>query len=151
MTAFNNISAYFKVNSGGATFGDTSTGAYTKVSSAGLEHVDSTGSTPYFYISYVSVGVATVPQGSIETYLTIDFPTDLITKLNGKVPNAIASLRLVNPAGVSAMNGVEVSQITSTNLTIHVTCSSYQSSPYIAHAGGTISFTYLIIGKRWLK
>jgi hypothetical protein len=151
MTAFNGISSYFQVSADGAKFGNIASGAYTKMSQNGLEHVDSTGAVPYFYISYTGESYVDVAAGTYNKTVTIAFPADLITKLNGKVPKAIASLEKAYPNGDTFAGGVRVSAITSTNITIDSTCFSNQlysggNLVYSAYKGGSVFFSYLIIG-----
>ncbi|OSA92552.1 UNVERIFIED_ORG: hypothetical protein B2H93_14425 [Clostridium botulinum] len=88
MTAFNGISKYFEVSSDGAKFGDINNGAYTKMSANGLEHVDSFGATPYFYITDIQafyIEQSSGDTGHVEVF--VPFFNDMKRKLNGKIPS----------------------------------------------------------------
>ncbi|OCA99379.1 beta strand repeat-containing protein [Clostridium beijerinckii] len=121
MTAFNNISSYFKVNKDGATFGDTNTGDYTVLGANGMKHHVGGTDYDYMYITYVmdaSVNIIsetyTVGDGSnynyaspydnIESHMHSYFvPYDSTFKkmLGGRIPKHIMvrnSVQLSSPA-----------------------------------------------------
>lgn len=121
MTAFNNISSYFKVNKDGATFGDTSTGDYTVLGANGMKHHVGGTDYDYMYITYVmdaSINIIsetyTVGDGSnynyaspydnIESHMHSYFvPYDSTFKkmLGGRIPKHIMvrnSVQLSSPA-----------------------------------------------------
>ena len=85
--SINTNSKYFQITTDGATFGDMSTGEYTKLGQHGFEHVDGTGSRPYFYITTMQnyqVYQSSDTNGKVTKYCKF---TDSIKKmLNGKVP-----------------------------------------------------------------
>ncbi|NRT88097.1 beta strand repeat-containing protein [Clostridium beijerinckii] len=151
MTAFNNISKYFQVSADGAKFGDLLTGAYTKMSQNGLEHIDNYGATPYFYLSYTGQGSASVAVGGYKTTLTINLPSDFVNRLNGKIPKGIASVSNAYPNGDTFAGGVSITSITATTMTLDIVCFSDQlydvtkGLVYNQHRGGMVYFTYILI------
>lgn len=151
MTAFNNISKYFQVSADGAKFGDLLTGAYTKMSQNGLEHIDNYGATPYFYLSYTGQGSASVAVGGYKTTLTINLPSDFVNRLNGKIPKGIASVSNAYPNGDTFAGGVSITSITATTITLDIVCFSDQlydvtkGLVYNQHRGGMVYFTYILI------
>lgn len=162
MTAFNGISEYFKVSPEGAEFGNISSGAYTKISTSGLEYVSSEGAVPYHYVSY-SASASVDMAGVTSKTVTINFPSNIVAMLNGKVPKAT-----VNITSAFTMDhlynwcSVSVDTITSTSITVRiyfssgtiVASTSYNSFFYTTNIstqkGGmkynNIAFNYLIIG-----
>lgn len=162
MTAFNNISNYFQVSPDGAKFGDFSSGAYTKMSQKGLEHVDSTGATPYHYITYLG-HVMVDMSGTTEKEVTVNFPSDIITKLNGSVPKGISSVNFYYDGDDDIVNvvGCDVTNITSTSITLKAylntgkltawtSLNSYSATTTVSIVTGThngsIRISYIIIG-----
>ncbi len=151
MTSFNNISKYFQVSADGAKFGDLLTGAYTKMSQNGLEHIDNYGATPYFYLSYTGQGSASVAVGGYKTTLTINLPSDFVNRLNGKIPKGIASVSNAYPNGDTFAGGVSITSITATTMTLDIVCFSDQlydvtkGLVYNQHRGGMVYFTYILI------
>lgn len=121
MTAFNNISSYFKVNKDGATFGDTSTGDYTTIGANGLKHHIGGTDIDFLYLVYVmdaSINIIsetytvgdgsnynyTSPYDDIESHMHSYFvPYDSTFKklLGGRIPKHIMvrnSVQLSTPA-----------------------------------------------------
>ncbi|NOW84271.1 putative nucleic acid-binding Zn-ribbon protein [Clostridium beijerinckii] len=146
MTAFNNISRYFQVSADGATFGDFLTGAYTKMSQNGLEHVDSTGATPYHYITYL--GHAVVDMGGATTKeVTVSFPSDIITKLNGTVPKGISSVEFYYRGSddVVDLAGCSITNITSTSITLKAYLGTGKITAYTSVSGSTSATTNVYI------
>jgi len=165
MTAFNNISSYFQVSADGAKFGNLSSGAYTKMSASGLEHIDSTGSVPYHYISYL--GQTSVSMGGTTSKsITINFPNDIVTKLNGTIPKGIASVSFydIGTDQTTSCVGCSVTNITATTITLTAYLVSPKFTTYTSSSGGvyptytttiynttgscqgSVSISYLIIG-----
>ncbi|MFT8347679.1 hypothetical protein [Clostridium saccharoperbutylacetonicum] len=158
MTAFNKISTYFQVNASGATFGDTASGDYTTVGSYGLKHHVGSTNYDYFYCSYVGSGGATVPSGQSSITVTITHPSSIQTLFAGKKPYALASMSSVVPYGETFWGGVGVVSVTSTSITIEVTCYSYKLHGYTqttstevqvyndtaSKKGGYIAFNYIM-------
>lgn len=143
MYAFNNISQYFQVSADGAKFGDFSTGGYTKMSQKGLEHVDSTGSKPYFYRTYVgelSVDLSSSDYGSKQ--LTITIPSDAQSLFNGYAPIPVFMIEVAYP-----INGNQVIQrlgaygwiTNSINLYVVITCQVVTLSTSLTNGSVTTS------------
>ncbi|NRX89630.1 beta strand repeat-containing protein [Clostridium beijerinckii] len=137
MTAFNNISSYFKVNKDGATFGDTSTGDYTVLGANGLQHHVGSSNYNYKYITYTGQVSVDVPAGTSGKELTVSYPSDLVTMLNGTVPKGIVSVafQLFENSGLLHSVGAQITNITSTSVTIKT----------LNYNGGGVIVSYILI------
>nr|WP_278046251.1 carbohydrate binding domain-containing protein [Clostridium beijerinckii] len=137
MTAFNNISSYFKVNKDGATFGDTSTGDYTVLGANGLQHHVGGSNYNYKYITYTGQITVDVPEGTSAKELTVAYPSDLVAMLNGTVPKGIVSVafQAFANSGLIHSVGAQITNITSTSVTIKT----------VNYNGGGVIVSYILI------
>ncbi|WP_026887730.1 beta strand repeat-containing protein [Clostridium beijerinckii] len=167
MTAFNNISIYFQVSPEGAKFGDLSTGAYTKMSQKGLEHVDSYGAMPYHYYSYMGKAIIEM-NGTTQKDMTFNFPQEVIDRLEGTIPYGLASVSFYSIGFDQSTGciGCAITNITATTITLRAYLSSEKlvaistptnpgseyetiSTQIYAVTGshtGSVCISYLIIG-----
>ncbi|NMF04578.1 beta strand repeat-containing protein [Clostridium beijerinckii] len=167
MTAFNNISRYFQVSADGAKFGDFTTGAYTKMSQKGLEHVDSYGAMPYHYYSYMGQAIIEM-NGTTQKDMTFNFPQEVIDRLEGTIPYGLASVSFYSIGFDQSTGciGCAITNITATTITLRAYLSSEKlvaistptnpgseyetiSTQIYAVTGshtGSVCISYLIIG-----
>lgn len=89
MTAFNGISKYFEVSSGGAKFGNIATGDYTSMNDKGLIHHVGGSEYEYVYLTYTQPITAVLVNSSDWQYFTIEYQDTLKTLLNGRIPKQI--------------------------------------------------------------
>ncbi|MBN1050313.1 hypothetical protein [Clostridium botulinum] len=123
MTAFNNISKYFEVSPDGAKFGDINSGAYTKMSSNGLEHVDSLGTAPYLYITDIQEFSVEQPNGNTGSVnIFIPFFDNIKTRLNGKTPRCfVIENKFYGQSSADIVNGLcFVDSVTANGFNLYV-------------------------------
>lgn len=155
MTAFNNISSYFKVNKDGATFGDTSTGDYTVLGANGMKHHVGGTDYDYMYITYVMDATINIIE---ETYTFsgqyatkydnsdahkhdyfIPYDSTLKTLLNGRTPKlimTISSKSLSDPTRPSGWTGTGISYTYGSLFSFDTTFSFGTDTKQICDANG---------------
>ena len=155
--SINTNSKYFQITTDGATFGDMSTGEYTKVGQHGLEHVTSTGSKPYLYVTAMqSFQIFQSHNSSGKTTQYCKFNDNVKTKLNGKVPAIYICNKHFGESTVVAKGNVNVVSVDAEGFTVEFYVVQYMPKAYNSGTGiecyfdsmtgGYANFDVLIIG-----
>lgn len=154
--SINTNSNYFKISTDGATFGDMSTGEYTKIGQHGFEHVDSTGSKPYLYITKVQQYQLYYPKGNTG-YVThyCKFNNTIKASLNGKVPQVFLCNTRYGESSAVANGTAEIESIDAEGFTVKFQVWQYDPKGYISGSdvsiywdvknGGYFDFDALIL------
>lgn len=150
----NAVSDYFQITSDGATFGDTSTGDYTKISNVGMQHHIGSSSYDYMYINYKQTFTATVPDQASYQDVTINYDSTLLALLNGRTPKSVVATQVQRGNFYCPTNYMPTGEddrawsttITSTSVTMRCYCSTmtingvttgYVNMSYV-HGGGLV-------------
>jgi len=141
--AFNGISDYVSITTGGLKLGNTDSDDYSLVSSKGLLHYDGATGVPYHY--HTQTGTITFTNAEdVESY-TID----LDDEFQNASPHGIACINKVTHEGEYAMYWVAsyISNISTTSMSAKISGqANYRDWSDASQDGGTIVVSYLIVG-----